>query len=142
MQAMDDQSLLDRFAKSHDADAFEELTRRYWGLVYSSAQRQVRDVHLAEDVTQAVFIVLANRAGSIRRGVVLSSWLFTVTRHAVCNAKRMLARQRYHESRKAAMSSEQNLPLNQTDDRLLPLVDEAVLRLSEGERSAVLLRYF
>ena len=83
-----DQAILETFAATRDAGAFEELVRRYSRLVYSAAVRQVRDPHLAEDITQAVFIVLARQAGSIRRDVVLPAWLFTVTRHAVAGPGR------------------------------------------------------
>src|SRR5262245_35535902 len=106
MHEITDHDLLERFCLARDERAFEMLAARYAGLVYSSARRQIGDRQLAEDITQAVFIVLAQRAASIHRGVVLSSWLFTVTRHAVCNARRMLARQRFHETRRAAMSQE------------------------------------
>ena len=101
-----DHQLIDQFVASGDPVAFEELTRRYSPLVYSLAVRQVRDSHLAEDITQAVFIVLARRAASIRPGVVLASWFYTVTRHAVANARRIEARRRHHEARKASMTDE------------------------------------
>ena len=46
----------------------------------------MRDRHLAEDVTQAVFIVLSQKAGKIRPGTVLSNWLFVTTRYAAGTA--------------------------------------------------------
>ena len=50
-------------------------------MVYSSARRQVRDSHLAEDVPQAVFMLLVRKARAIRQDVALSGWLFITTHY-------------------------------------------------------------
>src|SRR3954471_5768467 len=104
MTELSDHQLLDRFRADHDRDALDALARRYIGLVYSAASRHVRDPHLAEDITQAVFIVLVRNARSIRADAVLPAWLFTVTRHAAMNAVRMRDRRRFHETRKMVES--------------------------------------
>src|SRR5204863_6221527 len=95
-------------------------------LVYSSALRQLRDVHAAEDVTQAVFIVLARKAAGLKRDVILSSWLLQTTSYAVKNARRAELRRRHHEQEAAQMKS----TLQEQDDKLWeqisPQIDRAI----------------
>ena len=64
MVEMDDRQLLREFAESGSEAAFTELARRHVNLVYSVAFRQMGNAHDAEEITQAVFIILARKAGS------------------------------------------------------------------------------
>src|SRR5688572_16879623 len=94
--AGDDLSILQRYAHERDEKAFALLVRRYVDLVYSAAVRRVGDRHLAEDVTQAVFVILAQKANTIRGGP-LSAWLLSTVRYAAANALKMENRRRQHE---------------------------------------------
>jgi hypothetical protein len=85
--------------------AFAELVSKYADLVYSAALRQVRDRHLAEDVTQAVFLLLARKARRIGRGAILAAWLHRASRYCASNALRMRANRQRHEQRAAEMKS-------------------------------------
>ena len=58
---MDDWDLLRQYASMGSHEAFATLVTRYVDFVYSAALRQMGDRHLAEDVTQGVFIVLSQR---------------------------------------------------------------------------------
>jgi DNA-directed RNA polymerase specialized sigma24 family protein len=70
LEAETDADLLARYVEGRADDVFAELVRRYIGLVYHRALRQGGDAHVAEDVTQRVFILLAHKAGTdpARRG--------------------------------------------------------------------------
>ena len=96
---MDDVQLLREYATRNSEAAFEHLVVRHINLVYSTALRQVRDPQLAQEVTQAAFILLARKARSIREGTMLSGWLFKTARFAALRALRSeVRRQRYEHA--------------------------------------------
>src|SRR3954451_13013783 len=78
----DDFELLRAYSERGSEGAFAELVERYKGLVYASALRQTENAALAEEITQAVFVVLAQKAGTLKPGTILSGWLFRATRFA------------------------------------------------------------
>src|SRR6476620_3554781 len=72
----DSQTLLAEYAANGSEAAFRELVARYINFVYSTARRLVwEDAHLAEDVTQMVFINLAKKGRALSSGVMLGGWL-------------------------------------------------------------------
>jgi DNA-directed RNA polymerase specialized sigma24 family protein len=72
----DDEHLLRQYTEDGSEPAFSELVTRHIDFVYSAALRVVHgDAHLAQDVTQTVFLDLARKAGRLPRGVVLAGWL-------------------------------------------------------------------
>jgi RNA polymerase sigma factor (sigma-70 family) len=140
---VEDSALLERYVTRRSQDAFALIVRRYVGLVYASAKRQVRDAHLAEDVTQAVFVALAKKAASLPPGVVLSGWLLTATRYAASNARVVRARRRRRETRAAEMAmtvAESGARVG--DAGVEAALDEALAELPPAYRDAVALRFF
>src|SRR5687767_12594866 len=94
-----DLQLLRDYAAGSQA-AFAELVRRHVHLVHGCALRQSRgDPHLTDDITQAVFIVLARRARSIRDDASLTGWLVNTTRYAALSALKLETRRKFHERR-------------------------------------------
>jgi RNA polymerase sigma factor (sigma-70 family) len=141
---MNDSELLRRYAQSGCEAAFTELVKGYIDFVYSAALRQVGgDAHLAQDVTQSVFIALAAKASSLAPRTVLSGWLYTSTRYAA--AKAIRSDQRWHAREKEATTMQplsSPAPNEAQWEQLRPLIDQAMHELRERDRDAVLLRYF
>ncbi len=71
----DDMKLVREYAARQSEQAFETLVSRNVGLVHSAALRQLRDPHLAEEITQTVFIILARKSGSLNPKTILPGWL-------------------------------------------------------------------
>ena len=139
---MDDSQLLHAYAGEKSQDAFGQLVERYVNMVYVSARRRVGDSHLAEDVTQGVFMVLARKAGAIRDPGMLAGWLLRAAHYACRNAMTIQGRAKHHEQRAAAMRNERVEAAEEPAwEMYAPVVDEAMSRLGEAERSAVALRY-
>ena len=72
----DDMELVRDYAVHQSETAFETLVSRHVNLVYSAAARQVLNPHLAEEITQVVFIILARKAGRLGPRTILPAWLY------------------------------------------------------------------
>ena len=140
---MNDWQLLDQFAAHGSDESFRMLVERYGGLVYHTALRQLGNPHIAEEAAQAVFIALAQKAGRIPRSAVLAGWLFQATRFAVSNLIREEARRKRREQEAATMQSP--IQTGATESlwaQISPHLNDALARLSEPDREAVLIRFF
>ena len=85
MAELDDHQLLEQFARENSEAAFAALARRYVNLVYSAAHRHTGNAQAAEEITQAVFIILARKAGSLGPKIILSGWLYQTARLTAAN---------------------------------------------------------
>src|SRR5688500_14257630 len=119
---MNDFELLRCYADERSDAAFAELVKRYIDFVYSAAFRQVgSDAHLAEDVTQSVFVDLPRKARSLSERTVLSGWLYTSTRYAAAKAVRGEQRRRAREQESFLMQeSSHDAAAESSWDRVCP----------------------
>jgi RNA polymerase sigma factor (sigma-70 family) len=142
-----DANLLGQFHVDGDRSAFSELHRRYVDFVYAAALRQCGDGAMAADVTQAVFLVLAKRAGSVR-ATALPAWLHRVTIYAVKNAQRAERRRRRHEQAagierlRFVMPTFSKANTNSGELELIQsLLDRAIASLPKRDRTIIIERY-
>src|SRR5215207_6182611 len=101
-----DGELIEQFAATRSAQAFGEIVRRHVDLVYSAARRQSFDDADAQDATQQVFALLAQKVRQLRGTHHLSAWLFASTRYVCANARRTRQRRERHERKAAQMRGE------------------------------------
>ena len=140
---MDDWQLLNDYATRNSEEAFHALVERYAGMVYHTALRQLWNPHAAEEVAQAVFIILARKAATIRRQTTLYGWLFRATRFAVLNQRRQEKNRARREQEAYAMQSASNSDdLNPVWEQITPHLDDALDKLPVMDRELVMIRYF
>lgn len=139
----DDMALLQEYAQRNSEEAFALLVSRHVNLVYSVALRQVHDLHLAEEITQAVFIILARKAKSLNARTILAGWLCRTARYVSANAL-TIQRRRQNREQEAHMQSVSNESESESEAwmQIAPLLDTALAQLAEADHNAVVLRFF
>ena len=137
-----DSQLLKAYAEHRSEEAFSELLHRHLDFTYGAALRMVRDPHLAEDVTQAVFLALARQAGALSERQILSGWLHRTAQNIAAQTVRTIERRRAREQ-EAAIVNDPNAPGPvATWEYIAPHLDDALGELNESDRDALLLRFF
>jgi uncharacterized protein (TIGR03435 family) len=143
----DDLTLLREYARRNSEDAFATLVERHINLVYSVALRSVRDPHLAGEITQAVFIILARKAEKLGDQTILPGWLCRTARYASANAL-TIQRRRQQREQEAFMQSQledvsrKNEATKETWYQIAPLLDGAMEQLGKKDHDALVLRFF
>lgn len=139
-----DWQLLRKFAEDRSQAAFSELVRRHTNLVYRVCRRELGGSGLAEDAAQAVFLLLAQKAPSLRptrHEAALSSWLFQTALLTARNARRSEQRRQAREQEAAQMqAASSGAPEGWAD--IEPLLNDALHALPPGQRMLILARYF
>jgi RNA polymerase sigma factor (sigma-70 family) len=141
MQELADTELLRQYADQNSEAAFAALVTRHVPLVYSAALRKTGNPSAAEEVTQAVFIILARKARGLRREIALAGWLYQATRLTAANFLRTEIR-RARREQEAIMQSPSNETGPEIWPQIMPLLEDAIGRLGERDRNAVVLRFF
>ncbi len=142
MAETNDRELMREYADGDSEAAFAALVQRHINLVYSIALRLVRNSPDAQDVTQAVFIILAKKAASLRDRATLTGWLYETTRFTARELLRQRARQQAREQEAYMSSNPDDANPDDVWRQLEPFLEEAMSRLSEKDRALIALRFF
>jgi RNA polymerase sigma factor (sigma-70 family) len=133
-----DRQFLAAFTARGDEAAFAALVGRHGPMVLRVCRRVLRQEQDAEDAFQATFLVLARKAGSIRRTEALASWLHGVAHRVALRARRDAGRRRVHEREARAMPA--NTGAGEADWReIQAALDEEIRSLPEKYRAPFVL---
>ncbi len=142
----DDADLLREFAASHSQLAFRTVVERYQDMVFGTARRRLGDDQSAFDVAQNVFTALAKKAPWLSARSSVGGWLYKSTLMEAARRQRDDLR-RYKRERRYAEEMNIRGTNDDVEDEpqlktLTPVLDDALNRLSESDREAILLRFF
>ena len=141
MQELDDNALLREYIERDSEEAFAALVTRHVNKVYSVALRLTGNPHSAEEITQAVFVILARKSRQLGKRVIISGWLYQTARLTAVTFIRGGIR-RAHREQEACMQTALNENESNTWMHIAPLLDAAMAGLNEADRHAVVLRFF
>jgi|GEM_PF-3477493 len=144
-----DAELLRSFVAARGEDAFTELVRRHGPMVLAVCRRVLSHSHDAEDAFQAVFLVLARKANTVR-SANLAGWLYGVAVRTARGVRVMRNRRQKHavrrevasRSQKSGISDDASLMESAPDSALLlaeqaAIIDEELAKLPEQYRDAI-----
>jgi len=134
----DDLELLREYVERGAENAFRTLVERHAPMVYGTALRVLANGALAEEATQATFIVLARKAARIRRGTIVAGWLYRTARFVALEARRTETRREQRQENFLAMNNDAESIWREVS----PFLDDALHRLGTADRDALVLRFF
>ena len=134
--------LLRDYCRSGSEEAFAAVVQKHVNLVYSVALRHVGVAAQAEEITQAVFVILARKAAALRSGTILEAWLYETTRLTSLSFRRSERRRQLREQEAYMLSTLQEPGPEVFWNQLAPLLDEELSRLGKQDRDALILRFF
>jgi RNA polymerase sigma factor (sigma-70 family) len=137
---MTDWQLLQQYVNEKSESAFTRIVEKHLKLVNGVCYREIGNEQVAEDAVQVVFLLLAQKAGSISKGASLAGWLFTASRLVSRNALRHEMRRKKVEAA-AALQMEYFTP-GGAWSQIDPHLNEALAALPDSDKQALLLRYF
>jgi RNA polymerase sigma factor (sigma-70 family) len=148
VHALSDGKLLERYltgAELEAQEAFQALVVRHGPMVLGICRHVLSEEHEAEDAFQATFLVLAQKASTIRNRNVLAGWLHEVAHRIAIKARVSVVRRRTLERQGMAMSATSIEPDKQSEEaawnELRPVLHAEVDRLPEKYRLPVILCY-
>ncbi|MGN6627011.1 MAG: RNA polymerase sigma factor [Tepidisphaeraceae bacterium] len=136
-----DEELIAAYVDQGVRSAYDELVSRHAGWVYGIARRTLADEHAAHDVTQAVFLLLSQRAARLRNRSRLGAWLITTTRLSARQHLRTERRRRRREAIAARQTVTATVATSATHE-ILTTLDQAIAGLGARDRQLVAWRFY
>jgi RNA polymerase sigma factor (sigma-70 family) len=137
---LSDAVLLERFVQHRDESAFATLVARHGAMVLHSCRRNLDQVQEIEDAFQAVFLILARKAHTLRQPAALPGYLHSIARRVARKARRKAASVVCQTLRPDDLPDDHSDPLARLTAReLLTVLDEEVARLPKTQQSAIVL---
>jgi len=136
--ATTDRDLLARYVIHQDEGAFAALMNRHGGMVLGLARRVLENTQDAEDVFQAAFLLLARKAGSLRKWDSVGSWLYSVVYRLALRARRQRAG-RLRREQQAAIMQTRKLDAQSAWHDLEKMLDEVLQQLPERYKQPLIL---
>jgi len=144
----EDTALLQRIADK-DSASFQQLYRKYGGLLFTAISQVLNDHHDAEDVMQEVLVQIWNKAHLYepRKGKPLT-WLATMARNrAIDRIRSKQRRSRLNdefevENKSVQPEFEESVSETLEDKERNLIIHKAVNRLTDDQREAIELAYF
>src|ERR1700728_1909245 len=130
MQELDDIALLRQYTERGSEEAFATLVARHVNKVYSVALRHTRNPHQAEEITQAVFVILARKSSRLGKRVILEGWLYQTARLTALAFIRSEIR-RARREQEAYMQTISNESESDVWKQIAPSLDAAIAGLNE-----------
>lgn len=139
----DDAELLDAFVTNRDEAGFRELVNRRIGFVYAVNLRRLRDSHLAEEATQAVFVALARKAAKVARCPSVIGWLHRSSCYESLNLMRARKNRLAREAEAGRLGTTTGGPLpSEPSAAWEGVLDEVLNELPEADREIIISRFF
>ncbi|WPR77214.1 RNA polymerase sigma-70 factor [Algoriphagus sp. NG3] len=103
-----DEELVIHLVNEEDKNAFQEIYKRYWKLLFQQAYRKTGNKELAEGLTQDLFMSLWDRRNTVDIQH-LSGWLNQSIRYAIINFyKSQAVKEKYREFAKTHLNYSEN----------------------------------
>jgi RNA polymerase sigma factor (sigma-70 family) len=139
-----DHTLLARYVSQGDEAAFALLVSRHGGLIFSLALRKTGNRGLAEEITQNIFALLAQKGAALVDHPALLAWMQKATHY---QAERAQAKEFNRQRLLQTYQHTATMDLSQDDDtealaEHFPMLDAALAELPEPDRQILLLRFW
>jgi len=137
---LSDGELLRRFMTARDRSAqaaFAVLVDRHGPMVFRTVRHVLGNAHDADDAFQATFLLLARKAGSVRKAESVAGWLHGAARRIAVRARSAEGRRRNYERRVAKGASEPERVRSES----WPELHEEISRLPRHYREPIVLCY-